>query len=99
MDSIAETAQVMLNGRGRRVQIISHSIHRKSNAHLFRGTEFGRTVRFLGITDGERLVDLMEISTSERKTIGRRGPGKGIAYVQHNREERAKNPPKKRRKG
>ena len=74
-ETMAEQAYNLLRQQGRVVNEIYHTpkfVKRTNQTkHLFRGKEHGVTVRFEGTVIDSRLTELREISTYERKKIGK----------------------------
>ena len=69
-----EAAKVYLKEQGRSIEFLTHRVvtKRERIAHLFRGKEGTKTVRFVGVPgESGNLEHLEEISTSERKWIGK----------------------------
>lgn len=74
-ETMAEQAYNLLRRQGRAINEIYHTLKlvKRTNQtkHLFRGKERGETVRFEGIVTEGLLVEIRDISTSERKKIGK----------------------------
>jgi hypothetical protein len=74
-ETLAEQAYNLLRRRGVNIGAIFYTPKlvrsRNDTRHLFRGKVGDATLRFEGIVANEKLMDLREISTSERKKIGK----------------------------
>lgn len=74
-ETMAEQAYNLLRRQGRAINEIYHTLKlvKRTNQtkHLFRGKERGVTVRFEGTVAEGLLMEIREISTSERKKIGK----------------------------
>jgi hypothetical protein len=91
-DEIMEHARVHLKNMGRNVTLISHRIVSKYSrtAHVFKGKEGDKTVRFLAIpNDDGPLGELVEITTTERKYVGATACTNIVAYRQRQATRRA----------
>lgn len=72
-EALLTLARDMLKAQGRKVELISMRLVRKKTkeAFLFKGKEDEKTVRFVAVFKDGQFTGLEEITTSERKWIGR----------------------------